>query len=419
MKSAIDQQQQLLQPHFNKGSSNIAPNPTFLRSLISASSSNAPSYKIMTEPKTAWSETENDKNVINVISAETPHHKSVLRELSPLALDQSRVQKEIDELSEELEIVKNANIKLKFSFKSVIKNVAPPRDDTKENKCSIKDITNVGVVSKAESKTMLDLGFLKHVSNAPPSLSVTQPQVQKKPETAYVIPSRITAQSKMNVDSTSPLVPDSAYAVLKRNANISPLVAVSTQPKKWSEIQPKLTATVAPQSLHSSISPIISTQPASRGDYLQKLRQMHAPQKAAEPSTISPISSPKNEPAVLLTFNSDNNGAGGSLAENFLLYKGVIAHKYDTIEKPIQKPPKPPRTKEQILQQRKQMMKPKLNRSMAANIDSNSGLIIEMDVRKSAKLPPKALLERLAAGKKASVLLMCITKYHIRWIKEK
>ena len=124
----------------------------------------------------------------------------------------------------------------------------------------------------------------------------------------------------------------------------------------------------------------------STDSYLKRLLREHAPHRVN--------STEENKAPVLITIGDTNK----PLAEHFKLHKGCSPtnkqYKKTIVDKPA-------RTKEEILRQRKEMMKSKIKRKateVLVNVSHMKNPLV--------KLPPQELLNRLANGLKPRVRIL-------------
>jgi len=328
------------------------PNTCLLRSLLGIPITQAP---IQSQPKGGIQPrvlAEKDLNTVPNKSPITIKAKSIINDMSPFSIDQNRIQKEIDELAKELDAVKNKNMKLRLGFKSII------REDS----------------MKTEQK---------------------QENIVEKPK---------LNEQKMNIFTKKPIL-ENNFIDNKAQNNMT---ANTKQEKKiviYENHAPKITNNLEQQK---------SCMVPSSGNYLQKLMKEHAPQKINNSQFTQPFSNSiilpapiKNElvkKSVCLTIGISQNT---KIAENFKKSCPEICEKYESSH---QKSPKikekPIRTKEEILKLRHEMMKPKTNGKTTEIRAEKSCFVVNMKSNENTvKLPPKKLLERLAAGTKIAVIL--------------
>ena len=302
--------------------------------------------------------------------------RSVLRDQSPFALDLNRVQQEMEEISRELEVVKNANIKLKFGFKSAIKDEPKPQSWVKKEVTQEVDAKTREIDTKVkEDKIVLKPGR-KVRDQSPPPTSYTKvvPLVKKSCSdeiSSDILPNPKREQTKMQKNNVmKPPLPRRNYA------DIKPMYTV---PHEVVEFAPPT--------------------PSFKDSYLSKLIQEHAPQKAQ--IMLEERENKKGELVIVGSVEDE------SLADCFREHKGDIALKYHHA-RPRTAQAYKPRTKEEILALRKSMMKSTVRRKDPSEINKSADNILlpsenAFFPQKSIKDLPTKLLERLSAGIKPSV----------------
>ena len=200
-----------------------------------------------------------------------------------------------------------------------------------------------------------------------------------------------TEQNVENVDSCSGsknVDLKSARTKCSEERNIEPQVSLT----KSSKQEPK------PPSSHKPAATI--TEETVLETKLSQTKYTEKADNLLESNTFHPASA---KPAVLLNFdlNSDQaKPAPASLADAFKERRRNLVER--VAKKEENKPEEVKvRTKEEILQQRKEMMKSKIKKK--PNTQSMGQLLVVSETTKSSKGPKPNLLERLAAGKKPDI----------------